>query len=94
MICELTLVKFVLLRLFKLKLISYFYIDRYSVRLGEHDIRNDNDGATRHLDVEISSRTAHEGFNSVSFQNDIAIIKLAKRVEFTCNYIKYLLQFA
>jgi len=56
--------------------------DLYSVRLGEHDIRSDSDGATRHLDVEIASRTAHEGFNSVSFQNDIAILKLAKRVEF------------
>lgn len=55
--------------------------DLYSVRLGEHDIRSENDGA-RHLDVLIASKTAHEGFNSVSFQNDIAILKLEKRVEF------------
>ena len=59
-------------------------MSRYSVRLGEHDIRSENDGA-RHLDVLIASKTAHEGFNSVSFQNDIAILKLEKRVEFNCN---------
>lgn len=56
------------------------------MRLGEHDVRNDNDGASTPVDVLIASKTSHEGFNSVSFQNDIAILKLEKRVEFTCNY--------
>jgi len=37
----------------------------------------------RHQDVLISSRMPHESFDSVSFQNDIAILKLAVRVEFT-----------
>jgi hypothetical protein len=37
----------------------------------------------RHQDVLIASRMPHEGFDSVSFQNDIAILKLAVRVEFT-----------
>ena len=55
---------------------------RYSVRVGEHDIQNDLDG-NRHQDVLISNRISHEGFDSVSFQNDIAILKLARRVDFT-----------
>lgn len=56
--------------------------DLYSVRVGEHDIQNDQDGS-RHQDVVIASKISHEGFNPVSFQNDIAILRLAKRVDFT-----------
>jgi hypothetical protein len=57
-------------------------IFRYSVRVGEHVLQSDMDG-NRHQDVLIASRMPHEGFDSVSFQNDIAILKLAVRVEFT-----------
>uniref|UniRef100_A0A0P6GSZ8 CLIP domain-containing serine protease n=1 Tax=Daphnia magna TaxID=35525 RepID=A0A0P6GSZ8_9CRUS len=56
--------------------------DLYSVRVGEHELHNDMDG-NRHQDVLIASRMPHEGFDSISFQNDIAILKLAARVEFT-----------
>ncbi len=65
-----------------LRLIDEINIFRYSVRVGEHELQNDMDG-NRHQDVLIASRMPHEGFDSVSFQNDIAILKLAARVEFT-----------
>jgi len=57
---------------------------RYSIRLGEHDINTEVDGA-RHQDILISSRTSHESFDSVSFRNDIAVLKLSKRAEFNGN---------
>lgn len=49
--------------------------------MGEHDLHSNMDGG-RHIDVQIVSKMAHEGFDSVSFQNDIAILKLARRVDF------------
>lgn len=65
-----------------LTLLMIAKLHRYSVRVGEHELHNDMDG-NRHQDVLIASRMPHEGFDSISFQNDIAILKLAARVEFT-----------
>lgn len=50
------------------------------VRLGEHNLKTDTDGP--HEDFGISVRIVHEKFNTVSFANDIAILKLDKKVTF------------
>lgn len=49
------------------------------VRLGEHDTSTDSDGANP-IDVEIIAQTWHEGFNSSTFRNDVAVLKLARKV--------------
>ncbi|XP_054709104.1 proclotting enzyme-like [Uloborus diversus] len=54
------------------------------VRLGEHDIENDNDGA-KHLDVTVRFIIRHEHFNLRTFQNDIAILVLSSSIKFTQN---------
>lgn len=54
----------------------------YSVRVGEHDINSNSDGAQTQ-DIVIERKTPHEKFDSVSFQNDIAILKLSRKVKLT-----------
>jgi len=56
--------------------------DLYSVRVGEHDVNSEMDGA-KPQDIIIASKMPHEKFDSVSFQNDIAILKLSKKVKLT-----------
>ena len=47
--------------------------------MGEHDTSTDSDGANP-IDVEIIAQTWHEGFNSSTFRNDVAVLKLARKV--------------
>lgn len=51
------------------------------MRLGEHDTRLAKDDSR--MEVEISSAIPHERFNRTLKINDIALIHLAKHVEFT-----------
>ena len=51
------------------------------MRLGEHDTSNDLDGA-HPQEIDIMSKTVHEQFDTRTFQHDLAVLKLAKRVEF------------
>ena len=50
------------------------------VRLGEHELNNDNDGATP-LDIEIESKVIHENYNPKNLSNDIAVLTLKQDVE-------------
>lgn len=50
------------------------------VRLGEHNLNTETDGV--HEDFEIELRMINENFSPISFANDIAILKLAKKVTF------------
>lgn len=64
-----------------------------SVRLGEWDTSNDNDCdssfvdevvcSTKPIDVLVESAIAHPEYDNESRENDIALIRLAKDVEFT-----------
>lgn len=56
--------------------------DLYVARLGELDLKRDDDGATP-IDILIQDRKVHEGYNPTSFTNDIAILKLQDDVTFT-----------
>eukprot|EP00095_Tigriopus_kingsejongensis_P005333 maker-scaffold779_size98098-snap-gene-0.20 protein:Tk05333 transcript:maker-scaffold779_size98098-snap-gene-0.20-mRNA-1 annotation:"proclotting enzyme" len=53
-----------------------------TVRLGEHEIGNDEDGAEP-VDFKVVQRLIHDGYNSRSFHNDIAILTLDRDVTFT-----------
>lgn len=50
------------------------------VRLGEHDL--DREDEVEHMDFEIAEKMVHEKFNTVSFANDIAVLKLNRPVTF------------
>merc|ERR1711915_661340 len=53
------------------------------VRLGEHNILSDvDDGAKHLLDVKIRSITQHPGWNSLTLENDIAVVKLEDNVTY------------
>lgn len=52
------------------------------VRLGEHEIDNDNDGANP-IDIKVVQRLIHKGYHSAFYHNDIAILTLERDVEFT-----------
>ncbi|XP_071451047.1 venom protease-like [Hetaerina americana] len=56
--------------------------DLYFVRLGEHDIESDNDGAFP-IDINIVEKTMHPNYNPTSYQNDIAILTLQYPVKST-----------
>jgi len=56
--------------------------DLYSVRVGEHDLDSTSDGA-QPQDIVIASKTAHENWNTKPIQNDIAILKLSRKVRLT-----------
>ena len=53
-----------------------------SVRLGEHEIGNEDDGANP-IDMTIKSVKIHEGYNQRNYDNDIAILTLEEPVGFT-----------
>ncbi|KAK7793675.1 hypothetical protein R5R35_013155 [Gryllus longicercus] len=53
--------------------------DLYFVRLGEHDLESDADGASPE-DVAIRDRRVHEGYNPNSFVNDIALLTLERDI--------------
>lgn len=66
----------------------------YSVRLGEHDIRSDPDCfappyekicSDPHQDIKVSKAFVHEEYNidSRNQENDIALLKLERSVEFS-----------
>ena len=48
--------------------------------MGEHELNNDNDGATP-LDIEIESKVIHENYNPKNLSNDIAVLTLKEDVE-------------
>ncbi|KAK2721359.1 venom protease-like [Artemia franciscana] len=54
------------------------------VRLGEHDLASASDGANP-IDISIAKKTIHEDYDGQgkSWQNDIAILTLARSVPFT-----------
>ncbi|XP_046396916.1 venom protease-like [Ischnura elegans] len=56
--------------------------DLYFVRLGEHELGSDNDGASP-IDVSIVGKTMHPNYNPTSYQNDIAILTLQYPVRST-----------
>ena len=61
------------------------------MRLGEHDTSTEQDGA-KPIDVQVLSYLYHEGFDMSSFKNDVAVIKLVRKVTFTrksINSIKF-----
>lgn len=49
--------------------------------MGEHDLRNEDDGP--HQDIPIARSVSHEHYNSATFLNDIAMIHLERDVEFS-----------
>lgn len=53
-----------------------------SVRLGEHEIGNDEDGAIP-LDLSVESVQIHAEYNARTYDNDIAILKLNESVAFS-----------
>lgn len=53
---------------------------RFFVRLGEYDIRTDDDGP--HEDIGISSIVPHEEYNDPLKINDIALLHLVRHVKF------------
>lgn len=53
-----------------------------SVRLGEHEIGNDEDGASP-LDFEVIHVKLHEKYNPRTFDNDIAILTVNDSIPFS-----------
>lgn len=60
-----------------------------AVRLGEYDIRTTDDGP--HETIRIRGARIHDDFDLVLGTNDIAIIYLARDVEFNGNFLKLFL---
>ncbi|XP_011167330.1 venom protease [Solenopsis invicta] len=56
--------------------------DLYKVRVGDLDLNNDYDGATPFEDF-IERKTVHPQYNSKTFTNDIAVLKMSSEVRFT-----------
>ncbi|CRL05174.1 CLUMA_CG018012, isoform A [Clunio marinus] len=56
------------------------------VRLGDQNIKSRTDGLVE-VDIAIAEFIAHEDYRRSSFYNDIALIKMAQRVDFT-KYIR------
>lgn len=55
----------------------------YMVRLGEHDLQTQSDG--KHEDVRVTHGDAHETYNKALGINDIAIVYLARDVQYNGN---------
>ncbi|XP_055928481.1 proclotting enzyme-like [Argiope bruennichi] len=62
------------------------------VRLGDHDIESDNEGATP-VDFAVVSVIKFEGFDLRTFQNDIAILVLNTTIQFGKNIAPICLPF-
>jgi len=84
--------KLLILLHFPLKHINYcFFCYRKSVRLGEHDRSTNPDCKTFDLkekclpsveDIEVERVVVHENYNVPLRANDIALLKLSRKVEF------------
>ena len=57
-------------------------VNDFQVRLGEHDLTQPSNDV---VDFSVDSLTRHSQYNSVSQENDIALIKLKGTVTFTDN---------
>jgi len=52
----------------------------FTVRLGEHELKNDTDGATP-IDIAIADKIIHSGYDGRKLTDDIAILRLERDVE-------------
>jgi secreted trypsin-like serine protease len=55
---------------------------RFQVRLGEHDLSSDDDGATP-IEYRVVDRVIHSDYSPRTFDNDIALLTLDRDVEYT-----------
>ena len=53
----------------------------FKVRLGEHDLSRDDDGAFP-IELDIEERLIHSAYNPRYYHNDIGIIKVRNTFEF------------
>jgi hypothetical protein len=67
--------------LFSQLIFHSFVISRVLVRIGEHDFSSDYDRA-RPENFNISLTVHHELYNPRTLQNDLAVLKLARKVHF------------
>ena len=66
------------------------YVLRLRVRLGEHDLFNDNDGPV--VDAVPEQIIVHENYTGrPTYTNDIAVIRLDRNVSYTGNDNAYIL---
>lgn len=56
--------------------------DLYVVRIGDLDIRRDDDGA-HPVQIEVESKIIHPGYDTKAYVNDIAVLRLAQEVPFS-----------
>ena len=56
--------------------------DVYLVRLGEHNLNRNDDGANP-IDIPIDRIIPHPEYSAISHENDIAVIRLSQDVPFT-----------
>ena len=49
------------------------------VRIGEYDFRDAN-ATYPHVDIRVAERIIHQKFNFLTFENDIALLRLAEPV--------------
>lgn len=54
----------------------------YLVRIGDLDLSRDDDGA-HPIQVEIEDKLIHPDYNTETFVNDIAVLRLAQDIQFT-----------
>jgi len=52
----------------------------FTVRLGEHELYNDTDGATP-VDIRVANKIIHKGYDRKKLTDDIAILRLERDVE-------------
>ena len=53
------------------------------VRIGDHDLSSSGEGSLTEMTIDVANYTNHENYNSVTYDNDIAIIELAQEVDLT-----------
>lgn len=63
--------------------------DLFMVRLGDLDLNSTTDGADP-IDISIENTIVHPQYNTTSFTNDIAIIRLAEDVPFSRKFRIYI----
>ncbi|XP_043513129.1 venom serine protease Bi-VSP-like [Frieseomelitta varia] len=56
--------------------------DLYVVRIGDLNIREDDDGA-HPVQIEVESKIIHPGYDTKAYVNDIAVLRLAREVPFS-----------
>lgn len=62
--------------------------DLYVVRIGDLNIRRDDDGA-HPVQIEVESKIIHPGYDTKAYVNDIAVLRLAQEVPFSGKSYKY-----